>query len=116
MNISNRTSDRAVLKELGSRLARYRLNNNQTREALAQEAGVSSRTLARIEHGESGQTANLVRILRALHILDNIEALVPEPVPSPIQQLRLQGKTRKRASSRQQEPEQKGPWTWGDDA
>ena len=116
MKISKELSDDAVLKELGQRISRRRLNRNQTREELAMEAGVSSRTLARIEHGESGQTTNLIRILRALDLLDQVEALMPESVPSPIQQLKLHGKTRQRATAKSHEAEKEGPWTWGDDA
>jgi transcriptional regulator with XRE-family HTH domain len=105
-------SDQAVLQELGSRLAQYRLNLNLTQEALAREAGISLRTLVRIETGEPSQTSNVLRVLRVLGLLDNFEALVPAPPVSPIEQLKLRGKVRQRASStvpaRVAEP-----WTWG---
>ena len=108
-------SDDAVLKELGHRIARYRLNRNWTQSALAEEAGVSQRTVVRIEHGRSTQTSNLVRILRVLGILANFEALIPEPAVSPIQQLQMRGKSRRRASPPTEKPESKQPWSWGDD-
>ena len=106
-------SDTTALEELGRRIARYRLNRNQTQEALAAEAGVSLPTIQRIEHGRSSQTANLVRVLRALKLLENLDALIPEPTVSPIQQARLQGKKRRRASSGRMPPP-KEPWSWGD--
>ncbi len=108
-------SDDATLKELGRRIARYRLNRNQTQDALAQEAGVSKRTLHRVEHGHSTQTSNLIRILRALRLLDNLEVLIPEPAISPVQQVKMHGKKRKRASSKPDKSEQKAPWSWGDE-
>lgn len=118
MKINRDIADEAVLQELGSRIARYRLNRNMTQSALANEAGVSPLTVHRIEHGHSTQALNLIRILRALDLLENLAALIPAPVASPIQQLRMQGKTRKRASSRSassrsKESESDEPWSWG---
>ena len=115
MKISNQTSDGSVLEVLGQRLSHHRLNKNQTQEELAAEAGISSRTLVRIEHGESSQTTNLIRLLRALGLLENIDVLIPEPAPSPIQQLQLRGKRRARASSKGRQPENQAPWSWGDE-
>jgi putative transcriptional regulator len=99
MNFNLSLSDTAVLRELGSRLAQYRLNQNLTQERLAHEAGISLRTLTRIENGEPSQTSNVLRLLRALGLLDNLDALVPAPAVSPIEQLKLKGKVRQRASS-----------------
>ncbi len=115
MKISQESSDEAVLKELGERLSRYRLNHDLTQEALAEEAGISKRTLIRLEDGEPVQATNLIRVLRAHGLLQNFDALVPAPALSPIQQAKLQGKTRKRASSPQEETEEKNSWSWGDE-
>lgn len=105
-------SDASVLQELGSRLAQYRLNLNLTQQALAHEAGISLRTLNRIECGEPSQTSNVLRVLRVLGLLDNLEALVPEAPASPIQQLKLRGKVRKRASAAAPATAAAEPWTW----
>ena len=111
MGIANDMSDTAVLEVLGQRIARYRLNRNMTQGALASEAGVSLPTVQRLEGGHSTQATNLIRILRALQLLDNLDSLVPEPAISPLQQARMQGKTRQRASSpRSRKPAT--PWTW----
>lgn len=115
MNFGDSVSDSAALKELGNRIARYRLNRNMTQDALAKGAGVSKRTVHRVEHGHSTQTSNLLRILRALELLKNLEALVPQPAVSPMQQLMMRGKTRKRASTSSDESERRAPWSWGDD-
>jgi transcriptional regulator with XRE-family HTH domain len=115
MKLSNDNSDDAVLKEIGHRIAQYRLNQDKTQAALAQEAGVSSRTMTRVERGHSVQASSLVRILRALKLLDNFDQLIPEPVVSPVQQLILQGKQRKRASSKRVASAKKGTWSWGDE-
>lgn len=113
MNISNHNADDTVLQELGHRLSRYRLNRNLTQAQLAREAGVSERTLIRMEQGKPSQTTSLVRVLRVLKLIDNLDALVPVPQDSPMQRLKLQGKQRQRASGNADNPEQQ-PWTWGE--
>ena len=115
MKLANDNSDAAVLKEIGNRIARYRLNQNKTQAALAQEAGVSNRTMTRVEHGHSVQVSSLVRILRALKLAENLDRLIPEPVVSPVQRLKMQGKQRKRASSETVKPDKEGTWSWGDE-
>jgi transcriptional regulator with XRE-family HTH domain len=114
METLSRPSDDAALRALGRRLARHRLNRNLTQAALAAEAGVSTLTVQRIEQGRSLQAANLIRILRALGLLGNLDALVPEPAISPIQQARMRGRVRQRASSRSGKPEPPAEWSWGD--
>ena len=128
MNFITTLSDDVLLAELGQRLAQLRLNHNWQQHELATEAGVSLRTLSRIEAGEPSQTINLLRVLRALGLVENLEALVPPPATSPLQQLQLQGKQRKRASRRPGKPAQaaegaatethgvadaKPAWQWG---
>lgn len=108
-------SDRAILKELGGRIARYRLNRNLTQAMLAIEAGVSTPTIQRAEQGKSIQVANFIRILRALELLDNLEILLPKPAVSPIQQARMRGKPRQRASSPSRNRDQPPDWSWGDE-
>ena len=114
MKIQNNLSDEATLQELGQRIARYRLNRNMTQGALATESGVSTPTVQRLENGQSTQASNLIRILRALKLLENLDALVPEPTISPLQQARMQGKTRQRASSPRKRTTSTR-WTWDTD-
>jgi transcriptional regulator with XRE-family HTH domain len=115
MRITPSMTDAAVLSELGRRLERLRLERNITQETLATEAGISLRTLARLERGEEAVGATtLLRVLRALDLVDRVEQLVPEPLPSPIEELRSRGRRRQRATG-----EQRGgatiPWTWDDE-
>jgi transcriptional regulator with XRE-family HTH domain len=123
MRIGNLQTDEAVLKELGSRLREARLIRNLSQADLASEAGLGRVTLQRIEDGRSGSTANLIRILRALDLLDDLDRLIPAPTPSPVEQLRRRGQRRRRAGSPRgprddasagSEPPTK-PWRWGDE-
>mgnify|MGYP002632004830 FL=1 len=114
MKFTEKSSDSAILEELGSRIAQHRLNRNLTQEDLAKEAGMSLRTLVRIERGYPSQMPSIVRLLRVLRLLANMEALIPEPPVSPVQQLKMEGKKRKRASSKSVMPTSKQPWSWGE--
>lgn len=114
MKIGRHQSDAAVLAEVGSRLKRRRLQRNQTQQQLADEAGVSKRTIERLESGGSTQLSSFIRICRALDMLERFESLVYQPLPSPIEQLDLQGKQRQRASPRTSEPHD-DTWKWEDD-
>ena len=101
------------MRELGERMARARLERNLTQAALAEQAGVSKRTVERLESGEVAmQLSGFVRVCRALGLVERLESFIPEPVPSPIAQLKLQGRTRRRASGRRSPsaPAQETPW------
>ena len=115
MRIDHLLTDEALLAELGERLAQIRLNRNVTQADLAEEAGVSKRTVERVEAGASTQLSNLVRVIRALGLLENFELLVPAPTPSPLQQLKLQSRERVRASAKPETSTDSGAWEWGDE-
>lgn len=109
-------TDAAVLGALGERLARRRLERNLTQAQLAREAGVSLRTVGRLEAGESTQLTNLIRVLRALDLLAHFDELLPAPTPGPLEQLRGGGKPRRRASPRAEGGDDTdAEWTWADD-
>jgi len=107
-------SDTSILQDLGHRLSKLRLQRNLTQAQLAREAGVSTRTLIRLESGESSQVTNLIRVLRALGLLQHLDAFIPPPAPSPIEQLRLQRKQRRRASPARHTGAAPPPWHWGE--
>ncbi len=96
-------------------ISRLYYERNLTQAELARESGVSRSTVARLEQGESTQATNLIRILRVLDLLPNLEALIPEPGVSPLQQLKLRGKSRQRASRASDGEVQEEPWSWGDE-
>jgi transcriptional regulator with XRE-family HTH domain len=118
MRITGHLSDEAILREVGSRLAALRLTRNLTQAALAEEAGVSKRTVERLESGEvATRLSGLVRICRALDMVDRLDALVPSPTVSPVEQLKSAGHRRKRASGRRvPSTPAKRKWTWGDES
>ena len=113
MKIDSSVTDQVVLQELGVRLTAARLARNLTQAALADEAGVSKRTVERLESGQvATHLSGFLRVCRALGLVDRFETLVPSPEPGPVAQLRLQGKTRKRASRKTATPSTRNAWTW----
>lgn len=115
MELSNSLSSEAVLAELGTRLAAVRVERGLTQAALAEQAGVSKRTVERLESGEVGtHLSGFVRVCRALELLDRFELLVPAPVASPMAQLKLQGRQRRRASPAKNSTKAAKPWAWGE--
>ena len=117
MKGSRYISESAELQELGSRLAVQRLALNLTQAQLAEQAGISKRTVERLESGAvATQLSSFLRVCRVLGLQDRIELLVPEPTTSPVAQLKLKGNTRKRASSPPEvvDPDEYKPprWVW----
>ena len=98
--ISSDMSDRAILRNLGERLKRRRLDRNITQHELAEGAGLSRPTVSDIERGHPTSVLTLIRILRVLDLLDELNAFLPLPLPSPLQLARQHGKQRRRASRR----------------
>jgi transcriptional regulator with XRE-family HTH domain len=115
MNIDTHMADDQILLELGERLARVRLEKNLTQSELARQAGVGLRTVQRLETGAvATQLSGFLRVCRALGLAERFEALVPEPVASPIAQLKRYGKQRQRASVQLPPSGTPGKWQWGD--
>ncbi len=114
MIIEKPMSDNAVLEELGYRLSRHRVELGLTQAKLAKEAGISKRTLERIEAGESTQTSSLIRAMRVLGLLETLDLFAPDAGPRPMDLLKLRGKERQRASSKKQEETASEEWSWGD--
>ena len=111
----NYLSAESYLAELGGRLARVRLNQNLTQAELAERAGLSKRTVERLESGAAAtQLSGFIRVCRALNLLERLDTLIPESLPGPIAQLKLRGKERRRASSAKTPGPPSKKWVWGD--
>jgi transcriptional regulator with XRE-family HTH domain len=114
MKIDALLTDKAVLGELGQRMAETRLAANFTQAALAQAAGVSKRTVERLEGGGGAQLINLVRCLRALNRSDGLDRLMPEVPGNPLDLLERRADV-SRARARPERPATASkPWTWDD--
>ncbi|WP_340645936.1 helix-turn-helix domain-containing protein [Phenylobacterium sp.] len=126
MRFNNLLSDDAVTEEIGCRVAAVRLQRQMTQAQLAAAAGVSKRTVERLEGGAPTQLGNLIRCLRALDKLEDLERFLPETPTSPIALLKAGRAQRSRvraskggatsgaiASPTVEAPVRPG-WVWGD--
>lgn len=114
MKISSTTPETAALAEIGERVRNHRVSMNATQVELARSAGVSARTVERLETGHSVQLDNLLRILRALKLSDNLDQLVPEAAVRPIQLAGSGPEVRRRSYKRRSTQSHEQGWTWGD--
>lgn len=90
--------DKAVLAEIGDRTNRQRLNRNITQVDLARRAGVTRIVVQRLENGHGCNLESLIKILRSLDLIDQLDAFLPRPGISPVQLAKLKGNERLRAS------------------
>lgn len=115
MKITATMPEATIVAVLGARAQRHRVRVNLTQAQLAASAGVSARTLERLESGRSIQFDNLVRILRALRLAEHLEQLVPDACGSPIQAVGAKSSGRKRASTRKRSSKHKRSGAVGGD-
>ncbi len=113
MAVTQATTDQAVLEEFGVRLSRRRVALGLTQTDLARKAGVSKRTLERLEAGHSCHLTSVVRILRVLDLLDVFLSILPDTGPSPMELLKTRGRRRQRASKKRDQ--QHRSWSWSED-
>lgn len=115
MKLTSDSTDGSILHEVGYRLAAVRLDRNLTQTSLAREAGISKSTVERLESGQHAtRLSAFIRICRVLGLVERLDAFLPEPTPSPIAQLQLQGRRRKRASGKRKAAGGGKKWAWGE--
>ncbi len=91
-------TDKAVVKELGTRLKTLRLRSNRTQKNIAESAGLS---ITAIQGAEKGETTllTLIKVMRTLDVLDNLDSFLPQTEISPLQLAKIEQRKRKRAST-----------------
>jgi len=118
MRITSELTDIAALHEIGDRLERRRIDAGLTQVQLAEEAGISKRTVERIEAGHSTDFVMLLRVLRVLKLMEALDQLVPDLPQSPLVLLKGRGRARKRVGHSRRSPDGTAapkpapPWKW----
>lgn len=87
-------SNQAILLEIGKRVKDARIRKNIQQKELAIGSGIGLSTVTRLERGDTIALEKLIRILRYMDMLENLELLFPKPSISPILMRKLQGKKR----------------------
>lgn len=99
MKIKNSTKTDLVLKEIGARLTQQRVLAKFTQAGLAEKAGVSKRTVERIEAGSSIQLSTMIQVLRVFKLLEPFGlALSVEKDDAPVKKKSRAVKVKKRPS------------------
>ena len=91
-------SDREIVREIGRRLRRRRLERNWSQEYVAERAGLTRLTVAKLEKGTPTNLLTLIQILRALDAIEELDGFLPDPGISPLELARMKGRERQRAS------------------
>ena len=106
-------SSQQIEEALGKQVRNIRLSRNITQSKLAQEAGVSTPTIGRLERGKGISLDTFIRVLIGLGTQHNLSALLPDPNIRPMERISTIGVERQRAR-----PESSGKtastWEWGD--
>lgn len=92
-------SDKEILEIIGNKLKRRRLNKNFSQQKVANDAGVSIKAVRNAETGDS-KLSTYIKIMRVLRALDELNNFLPDKKPSPKQLIAMQGKVKKKASTK----------------
>lgn len=113
--VSSPMTPRGLRTEIGGRLAQLRLARNVTQEALARDAGLSLRTLRRLEAGSPCSLDSFLRVALAVGLGDAIAAAVPASDIRPIERVAARGAERRRARPAKGR-EAEAAWSWGEES
>ncbi len=67
-------TEQEILKEIGGRLKKIRLQHNLTQKDLSEDVGLSVSTISLIEQGKSTTVESLIRILIRLNRIKDFES------------------------------------------
>ena len=110
MKINGSENNTFILAEIGKRIKEIRVTHSMTQKEMAEKAGVSTKTVERIESGENVKIENLLNVLRILNFLQNINLLVPEQEFLSVEE---KEKKRQRVSKKKIVDNDVNEWKWG---
>lgn len=100
-----------ILKGLGARLCEQRIARRMTQDELAQRAGISKRSLERMERAEAEpRLSAFVSVCQVLGLVHGFNALVPSVELGPMAVM-----NGKRLPKRVRKPSGGNPVVWGDE-
>jgi transcriptional regulator with XRE-family HTH domain len=106
-------SSEQIEQALCQRLQTIRLARNITQIGLAREAGVSERTIRRMENGGGTSLDTFVRVLIALGLQTALAGLLPDPTVRPVE--RAAGKRERQRARLRPTPPGQNTFRWGDE-
>lgn len=109
--MNNQKDYQEYIKELGKKIKLYRIMKEMSQQDLEDKTGVSKRSISRLEQGESVQLENLLKILLALDLGENIDLLVPDQTKRPSFYLEKSENKNKRVRKKTE----KNEFKWGNE-
>jgi transcriptional regulator with XRE-family HTH domain len=109
------SSTQQKIQDIGARIASIRLSRNLTQGQLAKTTGFSRSTIRRLEAGETSALETYIRVVEALGLEVDLDAMLPDPSVRPVDRVRLQGQERQRARPDEQKPKKASEWAWGEE-
>lgn len=103
-----------IAADLGETLTRLRLAQNVSQSELADKAGISERTLRRLEAGEGCTLDTLIRVMQAMELAEQLATLLPDPGIMPVERMARGGREPKRVSRKRHEQDDEG-WSWDEE-
>ena len=76
-------NDLQVKEELGKKIRNYRIDLGWSQQDLANKSGISLHSVSNIENGKDFVINNLISVLRAFNLIDNLDSLIPDTVANP---------------------------------
>ncbi|MCY1282090.1 transcriptional regulator, y4mF family [compost metagenome] len=101
--IRSSSTGQEIAEEIGARLRIKRLERNITIDALAKRAGVGRSAVGDIEAGRDVRMSTLIKVMRALGVVSNLEAAFPDTLPTS-EALNVRGQVRLRAHVKKNAP------------
>jgi len=96
------------------KLESVRLMKNISQARLADQAGVSRRTISRMENGKGVSLDTFIRVIKALDLTDHLTALVPSTEIRPIERVKRKAERKNASSPRIKKEVSTGKkWEWG---
>ena len=109
------SSTEEVLSELGRRMKAARINASVTQKQMAENTGLSLKTISNLENGKDVSFSTVIDVLRATGYLQSLDVVLPENTVRP-SQIVQKGKQRERVRNRKNAvAEDTAVWKWGDE-
>jgi transcriptional regulator with XRE-family HTH domain len=79
VQFSGYLTDVELLSQLSERLKNIRISKRITQDELAKMSGLTTRSISKVEAGNSFSVRTLIALMRPLDLIENFNMLVPEP-------------------------------------
>lgn len=104
---------KTIERDICTKLERIRLLKNISQAKLAEAAGVSRRTISRMENGGGISLDTFIRVMQVLNLTDHLTAMLPNADIRPIERVGRKGKGERKNASSPRTTTKTKKWEWG---